>query len=177
MDVTVERQRAIQLNGALFTEGVLIPAPGEEYFKYSKAVESVEEIFRDVYKLYHIGVNQPGEFTPVDTVDFQQELLELVKSVLIRNGRYSHKIERDDGSGMKRVDSTGDIRKTVVGAFPNESELDALPDMIRSPGVIVHITRMVLQTIFDSLSDGYTHMNEVHPFRVADHEWDEVQIT
>lgn len=183
MSVTVGKHRAIRLNGPLFTEAVIIPAPDEQYFTYDKAVEVVEDVFDAVMTEYSIDASDSSDFEPIDTIEFKRTLQDYVYTELVRHKREPH-TSNSNGEESKGLDSAAnntkavtDIRKAVTGVFPTDAELAELPDMIHSPGVVIHVTRVVLQSMFDYLSDFYTHMSEEHPFHVERHGWDEVEIS
>lgn len=151
----------IRLWGDLFTDPIFMASPDNEYMTHNHAASAAKALFYSVTEKYGIGNEKP--FTAVPTDDFLVELQETVTRKLTKNCNVI-------SSNAKSV-----IRSKTDSIIPDPDEYTKIPSTIRCEDIIPHLTRIILQTIFDQLSDTQTHMTVENTLHVTEHKWSETR--
>lgn len=147
-------RNALQLDGVFFDESVVIPAPDEEYASHSAATQVANDVFEAIIDTY--DVNAGLAFDPVDTEAFARQLRITIK-------------EKNKSPSRTK---TPRLNAELNDLLPQPRTYDNVPNKIRNSTVLIHITRMVLQTLFGQLHNHQTHMDIEDPFNVTTHKWD-----
>lgn len=157
-NVSVTETTAIRVNGSYFTKDVLIPYP-DTYTTKRKYEVNADFVFSVCERiLENVTVNR--EFSlPISPEQLIEELLSVIESELKSDVKLSSKPSVGAKiNGLYRINAS------------NTSD-----SKIYNDGVVVHITRILVQTVFDNFrSKGTTHMSVKDPLTVTEHEWREV---
>ena len=159
---TYRKGSAVELSGEFLSETVVIPVPHNSCMNSHEACKGIEEVFSHVIDDYNMG--ETDTFTAIRTNWFERELKRTVKELLVT-------VTSIYGSECEQT-----IQSAVDDAFPPSRIHRSLPDKIHTENVIMHITRMVLQTALNNIRDTPTQMGVDNPFDISAHKWDETTI-
>lgn len=160
--MNVSATKAVEITGRIFNERVIIPIPNTVFMAYPEAKSVAENMFEWVCE--YIDEVSKNRFTGVKSEAFITDLHHVLKDILC---------EECDKVSNTCEDDIDDVLSEVL---PNNIDSMELPAEIWSEGVLVHITRMVLQTLFDVVVSDESHMSVDNPFAVRDHKWNEINI-
>lgn len=154
----VKNSYGIKLQGDYFTEPVIMNSPDTHIVSVDVAVEATEEIFSEMMYKFNIGTN--GVFSPVTNSSVLSFLTETIEQCLFApiDDLFQHTKDR--------------ITEAVDNTLPETVHPD-LPCTIHCESVVIHITRMTIQSVLDDLTEQETHMRVERPFLVSNHKWDE----
>lgn len=165
-NINIDSVNALRVSGVSFDNPVLLPVPDMYYLTKIEARKITRNTFDNV--LSTVGVSQfstaPYEdFNSINTASFTTNLYNVITDAV---DKYY------DRSGY---DAENELIDALKPLFPDDNDCDKYPGKIYSLDVIIHITWMVLQTWFDSLSQKETHMSVDNPFTVTNHMWTATQ--
>lgn len=153
----------IEVNGSMFRERVIIPVPNTATMAAPEAETLAKTVFD--WSTGYTNGERESKFTTVRTTAFADDLRESIIDAL-----------RTDCTQITS-DNTEELISVVDNVFPDEETYKRLPGEIRSRNIVIHITRMVLQTLFDQIPHEQTHMSVENPFNVTEHKWDELILS
>lgn len=163
LEATIEPIDVATLHSSYFETPVVTPTPEMECMTIKQACKVTERVFTQITTELNVGRDE--EFDGVETTTFRDALQDTLNEY----------VETDLADmGYRDIDS--EITAAVTSTLPTARECESFPDMINAPGVIIHITRMTLQTIFDELSDKQTPFSVDNPFIVSEDKWGETII-
>lgn len=152
---------ALELSGSVFTERIIMPIPNTSTMSTPDARALTRTVFD--WSIEYTRLDSTDEFTGVSTDEFAAEL----RSVIVES------IRNDCGKINSNTATKGRLFNILDDVFVDTSNYNDLPETIWSPQIIVHITRMTLQKLFDAIRVDTTHMSVDNPFHVTKHKWDE----
>lgn len=165
---TTDTAHALTLHSRYFTDPVVTHVPDTNALTITEAKKFTEQTFNHILTTTNVI---DGEFEPIQTTTFAGELQATIKHGVI----HSDIFESSSRQQPRRKDQRDTARK-LIESIPDTETCRSLPDTIYTPGVIIHITRMTLQTGYDKLSNEPTTMRVSNPFAISDHKWDETRI-
>lgn len=160
-DVRAKLTYAITIDSPYFEESVTMQVPENNIIAKSQAKTATENVFTYIAEDVEI---RSDTFEPVETTKFASLLRVVVKEAI--NSVTDH----------NRSEDRREIQSAVDAVVPNKTAAKSLPDTIYSPGVIMHITRMALQGVYEELSEKHTNYHVDDPFKVSEHRWNETSI-
>jgi hypothetical protein len=113
-------------------------------------------------------MNEENQFTSIGTKELANQLNLLITEELIEQAEPLD--ENPEDAEEKWISSH------VHDAFPRMEAYAAYPDAVYCKNAVMHITRMVVQTVFDTLRNHETHMSVTDPLNITEHKWDEITI-
>ena len=161
--VNIDAVKVMTLHSAYFDQPVVAQTPSKKYMTVKQACKVTENVFSSVVDAVNLRRN--GVFDGVETISFANSL----HDTLLEH------VETDlPNYGYENIDAG--IQTAIEDTMPPTYEWKSLPNTINSPGVIIHVTRMALQTIFDNLTQMTTTFSVENPFKVREHKWNETII-
>ena len=158
--IEASQMNAIELKGSPFINSIVLPAPAEWYMEPEKATTATVEIFNTVVKTYDITME--AKMDPVPTSEFIEELHDIIQKKL------------DWYAKTQDTSNQETIKQIIDVVFPEEHTTSELPDTIHNQGVVMQITRTVLQSIFNQLRSEPTNIYAENPFALTEHKWENV---
>lgn len=149
-----EHNHGLELSGGLFPEPVIIPTPDTQYMSQTNANTIVEDVLTQIVNEYNI--TPKSLINPVETTEFADTLRE----TLI------------DTCNKTPVNKPNQVKTEITNILPKQRTYTQVPNTIREKTVAIHITRTVLQTLFDQLRENQSHMTVKNPFNTTEHKWD-----
>lgn len=168
MTISVEETQAIEMYGTYFNQAVMIPYPTRDEFLHADIEELCDDIFTTVNE--RLGVYSES-FDGVTTGQVLQTIREM----------FAEKLVAATNDGVSDEESTQLVKPVLESVFPTESAIDDAPDIVYERPVITHLTRVLLQTVFDQLGrnavgENRTNMTVENPLAITEGKWDEVNI-
>lgn len=155
----ISRGTGVSVSGEFFTENVIMHAPNNNYMYGHHASSAIEETFESVIREYRIDDSVTD--TPIAAPMFIERLEQLLIDTFVSNCNViSSDAKSVVKSEVKRVFST-------INAESSHASMQ-----LRDETMLLHITRMVTQTILDQLTEQETHMTVTNPLRVSTHNWE-----
>lgn len=152
---------AMTLDSPYFEQQVLMQIPQNSPLSKEEATTATENIFDHVAGEVELTSN--NQIKPVRTTEF----ITILQTVINR--------ELVDASKTTNTQTKKKFGLAMNNVIPSETAREQLPDQIYSPGIIIHITRMTIQAMFEEMSDCETHLQVDNPFNVTGHKWNETK--
>lgn len=169
----VDSGKGLVFGGEYTTVPVILPAPDNNLVSHDEASKAATGIFRRVTSEFNMnkspttqkrGRVNSASFEPIKTKKFIQDLHAIVTEELLKECNPSD-------NNKKR------IVQTINKLFPSHTEHEKYPDAVYCQNAGVHITRMVIQSLFDLIGTYETHMFVDDPFNITEHKWNEITIS
>jgi hypothetical protein len=155
----ISRETGVAISGELFTENVIMHAPNNKYMYGHHASSVIEETFERVIREYRIDDHVTD--TPITAAMFIERLEQLMIDSFTSN------------CNVISSDAKSVVRSEVKDVFSTiNAESSHASMQLRDESMLLHITRMVTQTVLDQLTEQETHMTVTNPLRVSTHRWD-----
>lgn len=150
------------VNCEFFENPVVMPAPSDVYLQNTERVSVCDRVFSSIIEYGNENIVTGRGY--VETTAFAAKLKQVVHDVLI------------DESQEVTVQEEDRIITSLNSTFPPKELYDELPSKIYRIGVLVYITRGVVQTVFDKLHTWETNLRVFNPFIVENKRWNDVYI-
>lgn len=157
--IKIRTGEALKLSGGLFEQTVVIPCPLQGDLRFEKTKRVFELVFKRVVEEYNI--NRDKEFKPVIPRELVATLEQAYKEVTFN-------------SDLNTIH-----RKILSEVIPNEDSViqQEKTHKIYHEGIVIQITRLFIQSLFDKLQKEPTHMRVDTPFAPRDTQWKNIKKT
>lgn len=167
MSVSVNHIRTVEIEGTYLSERIVLPEPRGEGFQFRTVEDVTEDILNTVVHEYPRFRKESIE--PIATAEVLSHMKTTIKQKLV---------DACDDS-LSPQETRDVVVPAVEYAFPSDEVITKGPDTIYKRPVIVHLLRVLLQTVYDRINTGEqgentTHMSVESPLRLTEHKWDEV---
>jgi len=151
------------IDGEVFKQPIVMPVPSNMYLTDEESMQVCENVFNWIleYGDEKIGVDGNN----IQTMTFAAKLKQKI---------HDEWVDKDRKNTRSTVDAEDRFLTSVNSTFPKKDAYKKLPDDIYRVGVLVHITRGVMQTVFDKLCTWETNLRVCDPFTVEGRKWDDV---
>lgn len=155
----ISRETGVTISGEYFTESVIMHVPNNKYMYGHHASKIIEKTFEKVVREYRL--DDCVTDTPIQTPMFIERLEEIMIDAFTSN------------CNVVSSDAKSVVKSEVKSVFSTIDANSSHSSMkLRDESIMLHITRMVTQTILDQLAEQETHMTVTDPLRVSTHNWD-----
>ena len=167
MVVSLNSIQTVEIDGTYLSERIVLPEPTGEGFQLRTAEDVTEDILDTVVHEYPRFTKETID--PVDTVEVLSHMKTTIKEKLVATC--------DDSLSAQETRDV--VVPAVEYAFPDDAVISESPDVIWKRPVVVHLLRVLLQTVYDRISTGdhgenTTHMSVENPLEIDEHKLDEV---